>query len=87
MAAVVYLREPLFVFHVNPDGKTNIEMYHLHDLHHSSNGHFDVIDSVNIDPATAFMVIATLLRNQVIPLMIAMKAGTNIAHFTALKSR
>jgi hypothetical protein len=86
MAAVVHLREPLFVFHVTMYGKTNVELYYLNDLHAASQGLHDVVESINLDPASAYIAIATLLNNRIIPLIIAMRAGTRVAHFTALRA-
>jgi hypothetical protein len=85
MATVVYLREPLFVFHVTSYGKTNIELYYLNDTHPVSAGQRDIVESIDLDPATAYMALASLLHNRVIPLIIAMKAGAHVAHFTALR--
>jgi hypothetical protein len=85
MAAVILFREPLFVFHVAMHGTTFVEIFYLNDSHPVSQNKYDVVESSTIDPATAYMIIATLLSNHVIPKTIAMRAGTHVAHFTALR--
>jgi hypothetical protein len=83
IAAVVHLRESLFLFYVTQHGTVTVEL--VNDLHPFSGDQDDVVETVNLDRTTAYMVLATLLRNHVIPLAIAKKAGTTVAHFTALR--
>jgi hypothetical protein len=86
MAAVLFLREPLFVYHVAMDGlRAFVEMYYLEDTRAPGAEAKDIVFENTLDPATAYHTLSTIIHSKVIPLVIAMRAGDTVSHFTALR--